>query len=287
MKILTTHIRLQPMFPDHSFKRDFLLIAILIFFGTFLFAFIFEPFQVNKSEHNYPYSLICFSWAAISLFAYLAVSYMRRIFLLKSKLFRYDLFWFTLLLFIIGLMNYSIRPFIYHMPDNLSGDYLSEEMIHAFLFGVLMLTFIQMIMTITQSQTLHTPRIRLEETNDVIKIDTALKAESINIEPDKFVCAESDGNYLTVYTFNSSQLTKTLIRLTISDFEKNFSSHQTILRVHRSYIINMRHIQRVNGNSRGYMLLLSAMQDPVPVSRTHSSHFSEQYKTYLSRLSQD
>ncbi|NNK69400.1 MAG: LytTR family transcriptional regulator [Flavobacteriaceae bacterium] len=42
------------------------------------------------------------------------------------------------------------------------------------------------------------------------------------------------------------------------------------MRCHRSYIINVDHVQHISGNLQGYQLELSGFQDLVPVSRSYT-----------------
>ncbi len=44
-----------------------------------------------------------------------------------------------------------------------------------------------------------------------------------------------------------------------------------LVRVHRSYLVNLQRVARVSGNAQGYRLHLSAPDvEPVPVGRTYS-----------------
>lgn len=256
----------------------------LIFICTFLFAYFFEPFHVDKSEHQFGYAWICGLFAFDAAFAFFLISCIRHYTLAKMRRSLHNLFWLILLLLLIGILNFMIRPLIYDNADNLSFQYFFEEMIHAFLFGSLMLLIIQLFSKTFRKPTEDTHAAIPEQTGP-IEIETAIRSDHFSVDPKAFVYAESEGNYLTVYTLDKTVLKKKLIRMTISDFEEYLSNHGYIMRIHRSFIVNFNYIQRVSGNAKGYLLTIRHEERQIPISRGNSSRFAERYKTFSDRSS--
>lgn len=256
-----------------SEKREYAT-GMLIFLCTFLFAFLFEPFHIDKSEHQYGYALICMCFAGNALIAYIVMH------IISSKISIY-LSGFVrniLLLLLIGILNFLIRPVIYSNPDNYSWNYLAEELIHALLFGTLLLLLIHLLLSVISRKSAEH---HVEESiNETLQISTASKTEHLTLDPHSFVYAESEGNYLMVYQICNNKLAKKLVRMTITDFEKIFKDHSSIIRVHRSFIINIRYIRRAEGNTKGYTLTMEQGDTRIPVSRANSSRFAELYKSY-------
>ncbi|MGL4292561.1 MAG: LytR/AlgR family response regulator transcription factor [Bacteroidales bacterium] len=273
-------IKTERIFTDP--KND-LLTGGLIFVCTFLFAYFFEPFHVDKSEHQFHYFWICSLFAFNATFAFFTISCIRHYTIVSIQRSFHDLLWLLLLLLLIGTLNFMIRPIIYDNVDNLSSRYFLEEIKHAFLFGSLMLLIIRLFLKPLR-MTGENPPGTLNRPNKV-EIETAIRSDHFYVDPETFAYAESEGNYLTVYTFEKEILKKKLIRMTISDFERCLTDHSYIMRVHRSFIVNFNYIQRVSGNAKGYMLTINQAEGQIPVSRGNSSLFAEHYKTFQNHSS--
>ncbi|GAB3041233.1 LytTR family DNA-binding domain-containing protein [Spirosoma pulveris] len=80
---------------------------------------------------------------------------------------------------------------------------------------------------------------------------------------------ESSDNYCTVTYLRNNQVTKPLLRSSLSRLEKQITQPY-IVRCHRSYIVNLDRVERVTGNAQGYKLHLLSGQFVVPVARQYN-----------------
>jgi len=60
-----------------------------------------------------------------------------------------------------------------------------------------------------------------------------------------------------------------LLRSTIKQMEEQLKDHQSFIRCHRAYIVNMNQITNIEGNAQGYKLRLRKTDKDIPVSRTY------------------
>lgn len=88
------------------------------------------------------------------------------------------------------------------------------------------------------------------------------------IPSNQILFIKSDGNYLELYLTEADSIKKHLLRNRIKAIEKNLDD--TFIRCHRSYIVNLNKIRKVDGNARGYELTLDTFKERVPVSRSLS-----------------
>ena len=56
---------------------------------------------------------------------------------------------------------------------------------------------------------------------------------------------------------------------TIKQIEEQLKNYGFFVRCHRAYIINMNHIDSIEGNAKGYKLQLLNVSKEIPVSRTY------------------
>lgn len=89
---------------------------------------------------------------------------------------------------------------------------------------------------------------------------------------------KSEGNYVEVFYESKNQLQKELIRNSLKAIEEQLSKKPSFYRCHKQYIINLNHIQKVNGNARNLELIIEHLDAPVPVSRSKSEELLVRFK---------
>lgn len=95
--------------------------------------------------------------------------------------------------------------------------------------------------------------------------------EKLDIQADEFLYMEADGNYVRVVYRKGEREFRKLLRATMKQAEGVMRDCPYILRCHRAFLVNIRKIVKVNGNSQGYRLSLRDCEDEIPVSRTYTS----------------
>lgn len=269
----------------YSTFKSIVGMATILIITVFLFNYIIEPFSYNFDEHQ-------FSFLVISLFNGLLVGIVFMAFLLLLRVsipnsFREEnwsigkelLLWFCLLL-LMGIANFFLRELIYDNPNNFTFGYLVTEIANTFIIGSLFAIIAVM------ANYIHLLRSSTEKTlkwNELIKNPSQSKSEESHItitasspqdtivfQISDFLFAKSDGNYVE-FTIRNEDGTadRRIVRNTLANVEEQFKGYDDILKVHRSFIVNLKHIQSVQGNAQGYKLLLNGSKLCVPVSRSY------------------
>ncbi len=110
------------------------------------------------------------------------------------------------------------------------------------------------------------PMVQLRDENDRVALE---------IPSGDLVAVESADNYVKVHFFNNQKLTSEMIRSSLAAVELSVATHPQFFRTHRSWMINLNTIEKVNGNARGYTIRLRNFAKNVPVARTRISAFDE------------
>lgn len=85
----------------------------------------------------------------------------------------------------------------------------------------------------------------------------------------------ADKNYLDVYFDGAGgKAQKHVLRNRLSKV-CNEVNHPDVFHCHRSYAVNIRRVQRIEGNARGYVLHLDVDTPPIPVSRSKTETLFE------------
>lgn len=84
---------------------------------------------------------------------------------------------------------------------------------------------------------------------------------------------ESTDNYISVYYILDGKIERELLRNTMKNMEILFTD-STIIRCHRSFMINTQNIERVKKEGKKLNLKIRQLEKPVPVSEKYLSLFS-------------
>lgn len=93
--------------------------------------------------------------------------------------------------------------------------------------------------------------------------------DTVIIDLDELRYIESADNYSEIVFVREGQLRKELLRSSLSRLETQLAN-ETVLRCHRSYIVNRGQVEKVTGNAQGYKLHLRGVETSVPVARKYA-----------------
>lgn len=100
--------------------------------------------------------------------------------------------------------------------------------------------------------------------------------ESLGLAPEAVLYMKSELNYVNVVYLADGREEKRMIRSTLKQAESSCSDYPFIRRCHRTYIVNVRQIERISGNSQGYRARLSCCREEIPVSRQYADSLKSQ-----------
>jgi DNA-binding LytR/AlgR family response regulator len=118
------------------------------------------------------------------------------------------------------------------------------------------------------------------ENEELLRISSQLKKESLSFYPSQFIYAESESNYVNFYLQADEKVQKKVIRNSITDVEQQLSHIPYLVRTHRAFIVNLKKIKSKKGNSLGYRVRLQGTDSEIPVSRNNSRTFSQLFKQF-------
>ena len=103
-------------------------------------------------------------------------------------------------------------------------------------------------------------------------------ADALSLREEDFLFAESDGNYTTIHYLDGNFPGRQLLRLSLKNLETQVGAG-TIMRCHRSYMVNTQRVSKMKGNAQGYKLFVENGTDFVPVSRNYVSKVKDRVST--------
>lgn len=280
MKNNITKFLLQP-YPFYYEGKSLKIIITLFFLMTFFFNYVFEPFNVEYSEHKMNYF-----W--VSMIHSLTPTIVLYVLSIIGKALKLEDEWsvlkeallISLFFLVIGLVQFLIRDIIYDNENNWSLHYLYEEIRNTFLVGTLFVTILIPInfnrLKTKHSNSANTLNIAINDSSSVTnQVKSSIKIDDFELEIDQFMFAKSEGNYLEIY-LNKQHQNKELIRTTLKNLETLLKTYPNIIKTHRSYLVNSNYIEKINGNAQGYKLHIAKYI--IPVSRNMIANFNLRMK---------
>ncbi len=280
---------LHELYPfDESPQRA---IRSAIFFGAFVFCFLyfFQPFGLSyyNSEKK---TLQLVGYGLVTSFCLLINFFGLRFFFPKSynkaswtvlKNIIYTVWMF----FIIGLGNsidsisqgfisFSIDSFLFYQGLTLIIG----------LFPVTISTFFiynrRLSAMVKEAKQLNHDFIQSEASSETqIEIPSLAKADGLKVDINSLVFIKAVENYVELYLLEQSELQKKLIRNTLKNTEAALTQFEQIKKCHRSYLVNLQHVDRFSGNAQGLTLHLKEdLALTIPVSRSFVKTIKNQLK---------
>jgi hypothetical protein len=111
---------------------------------------------------------------------------------------------------------------------------------------------------------------------DRIKFQSETAEEDLSIAESDFVFAESADNYIKLHYLREGKLKQHLIRQTMTKLQDSLTNHPSLIRCHRSFLVNLNQVISANGNAQGLRLSLRHTDLSIPVSRKMAKQMREQ-----------
>jgi hypothetical protein len=279
---------LRQPYPYYFKGKNLWIIAAVIFGMSMGFNYFFEPFVVYRPEHKVGYF-----WISMvhSLNAFICVLLVIGLNNLRVNEDRWtvgnEIALISGVLLLIGVSQFLVRDLIYANPENWSLKYFLEEIRNTFMVGVLFVVILVPINYLrllkAHLKTAHSLNSHFQPDfskpkDKVLPIVTQQKSDDFDLNPDVFLFAKAEGNYLEIYFEDGEKSSKVLKRMTLKELESQLESFPHFFKTHRSFLVNLQKVAQVKGNAQGYQLEIKSFSDSLPVSRGMINDFERKFK---------
>jgi len=251
-----------------------------------IFFMIFLPFGVSNYNPNHEYTL---KWiielSSFSLLTFLVSVFneflIKKLFIKKNSA-KIVLIWSIWSFIIYGFCNFLLYNFLGNWHD----FNLKSGIIFIFQFGsVILFPMLGTIFLFRHQSLKNQFDIFISEQSNKIDPSQLItfagqgQSDKIVLVTSRFLFAQSQDNYIELYYLNNDKISKHLLRSSLKDLTKTLS-FGFIIRSHRSYIVNLYHVNRVKGKASEMQLSLNQLDQTIPVSKTFISNTMLQLKKY-------
>ncbi len=259
-------------------------IIFIISIAVFLFLIIFQPLDLNKL--SFDDKVISLTGIVIVTFVSLTINLMLVPSLLPKILNNGKwVIWKEVLWTVWSLFLISIGYIVYYRIIGLAlFDVGVGTIIKILLLGSLPITF---LITINLDRLRKHYRknalalnIKIEEKQTIssqeVVFDSEYLKDTLTVKVAQIINISSAGNYIEVFWIDDNQeLKKQMVRTSLQKAEEVLTKYTFMFKCHRSHLININKVKKVEGNSQGYRVFLDNGGLPIPVSRNYISKFQD------------
>lgn len=270
---------LNKPYPLLTNKRDKFILAFSFALFVFLFLLIFEPFDSHKIPYQKPlffagFGLCTFIGLCITYFLFPAL--ISKIFNPEKWQIKKEIGYLMSSFLVITILNYFYYDSFIPRDVGLKSiwEFLGITTVIG-LFPMVILIFILERKLSKKnsddaadwSKSILTKELSSVDDKQISIAPESLKSSPLHLNLRDFVFAKSDNNYTTIFYLENEALQKSLIRLSIKNLEQQLSKYSTIVRCHRSYLVNKQKISALKGNARSLVLKVEQYPGVIPISR--------------------
>lgn len=123
--------------------------------------------------------------------------------------------------------------------------------------------------------------VSLPQNAEDVRVPVTLEGntkENVSLQLSDFLFAESEGNYVSVHHLEDEEERQTMLRTSMKSVIATLCTDNDIMQCHRAYIVNLSHVESVEGRSSGIGLRLHHCETVVPVSKSYVNEIKERIK---------
>ncbi|RKE02020.1 LytTR family DNA-binding domain-containing protein [Marinifilum flexuosum] len=273
---------LNQKYSQNYIIRKPLIGTLIVAVFCYLFTILYRPQNTNSSDpFSYEVTIAIYLLALMPPL-YFMIKVLKLLPNFKSKenwTLLKEVEFGVILFLILGVWNYFVG-FIMENPEGRWNIYTFLDSVKSTLtVGILPYSIISIqnsrFLFASNSQQVVVDLNAHANENEVIHINSKLKKGDISFDPESFLYAESNGNYVIFHFLKNDMIQKEMLRNSIGDVEKQLSEIPYLMRIHRAFIVNVNKVSQKKGNSSGYRLSIDGLDVDLPVSRQNVANYDQ------------
>lgn len=265
------------------------ILPVSVFIGLFLV--VFQPFGLDDLEMQAK-SLILAGYGFVTfLILVLDLVIIPR---LNPAFFREEkwtvlkeFIYYLFLLFTLGLGNFIYSTLIFDFRPSFTTLVIFQA--YTLLVGMIPITAIILIKqnylkrkNETSADAINetlVPHTFIDSPGQQVHFQGENQKEELKVNAGEIQFIQSDGNYITIGYLKNNRLTKVLLRNTMKYASDRVAAYLFLYPCHRSWIVNLKRVERASGNSQGLRIVIKDFEEEIPVARKNIAEFRERIAT--------
>ena len=268
----------------YPFNDDLKYNSKLIFFisiGVLAFLYLFQPLDVslmdNKQKIYVVIGLGVITFLSLSLNLLILPSLFPKIFIKRVWNIKKEILWNIWILSTI-----SVGYFLYYKALGVF-DIDFNMIVGLILIAVIPITG---LITVNQNRKLRSYlelaegiNRKLEENKSIeeklVHFKSDYVKDNLSIKVSLLLFIRAANNYIEVFWKEGDRPKSQMIRTSLLKVEELLKEHKFIFKCHRSYMVNINFIDKIEGNIQGYKLFFENLDFSIPVSKNFANKLKE------------
>ena len=268
----------------YPFNDDLKHNSKIVFFtslGVFVFLFLFQPFYISSLAAKEKYYLM--TGLAIVTFLTLSINLLVIPSLLPKKFssagwnIKKEILWDLWILFTILAGYFLLNNYLGYIKFGFS---LVIKLVLTAVIPISVLIIVnhnKMLRSHVKladelSKKLKESRSAHEK---IVYFNSDYQKDSLALKVNMLLLVRSANNYIEVYWKEGEVIKNQMVRCSLTNAEEALKEVKSVIKCHRSYLININCIDKFEGNSQGYRLFIENISFPVPVSKSSVKKLKE------------
>lgn len=272
---------LKAYYPNGETNKEIILTSSMLGILLYFLLIIYQPFGTSAFEHSYKY-LILFPYAIITAFSFGSINLLlqkeKTNWTIGSELFK--TFWILVLIsslsyfyntLYISKVHFSIENFLYMFAYTtaLGCPPIASYILAKYIYLNNKNKYSENnVIFLDKAVNTYVNHAGTNENNVKLYITADYGNFSLEVLEDNFVFAESADNYCMLHFYDNGILKKEMIRISLTKLLNQIQT-DTIKKVHRSYIVNLKKVSKFKGNSSGYKISIENSKKELTISRKY------------------
>jgi hypothetical protein len=261
--------------------KDNTRIIFFISLGVFVFLFLFQPLQIDSLANREKYFLVIglgiITFLSLSLNLLILPSLFPRILTGSAWNVKKEIIWDIWILFTI-----CIGYFLYYKALGIMAfgfDMIVTMLLIAIVPTSVLITFNRNRLIRSHLKTANELNTKLKENktlrDKLVHFVSDYKKDNLSVKVSLIILVRSANNYIEVFWKESHTVKRQMVRCSLTKAEELFADTWFMFKCHRSYLVNINHIDRVEGSQQGYHLYFEKVDFTVPVTKNYTHKLKE------------
>jgi hypothetical protein len=260
----------------YPFNDDLKHNTKIIFFtslGVFAFLYLFQPFDITaliKKEKYYLISgLAVVTFLALAFNLLVLPSLIPKMFSSSHWNVKKEILWDLWILFTIGAGYFVLNNSLNVLKFDFS---LVIKLVLTAVIPISILIIVNYNKILrTNSKLADELSRKLKENkfsqDKIIYFNSDYQKDSLAIKVGLLMVIRSANNYIEVFWKEGEVIKNQMVRCSMITAEETVHEHKFIFKCHRSFMVNINYIDKIEGNSQGHKLFFEGLNFQVPVSK--------------------
>ncbi len=268
----------------YPFNNDLKHNTKIIFFisvGVFVFLFLFQPLQidelVNRDKYFLVFGLGVITFLSLSLNLLILPSLFPKILNGSAWNVKKEIFWDIWILFTV-----SVGYFLYYKALGIM-EFGFSMIITLILIAIVPISVLIVLnrhrLLRSHLKSANELNVKLKEYKSIpdrlVHFVSDYQKDNLSIKVSLILFVRSANNYIEVFWKEDQEVKNQMVRLSLTKAEEMLMDYKFIFKCHRSYMINVNHIDKIEGSTQGYRLYFEKVDFPVPVSKIYVHKLKE------------